>query len=181
VFTTGCNKQRALNTTTFVRALTGTECVGAPAVTASGYLVEQEHRQCAFENPKHRNLFATGYLYVRASPPDKEKRSTMASIESKHWTQQELEFMDHMLDTQRDTTLAGSRRCDYRYKGIDDGDVVWMRCTKSATIKIRVSHRFRTDIYDAVSCSECYARTQKVDGFDGSEKVIVVKIGDLQP
>jgi hypothetical protein len=104
----------------------------------------------------------------------------MASIEGKHWTEQELEFMDHVLDTQRDTTLAGSRRCDYRYKGIDDGDVVWKRCTNPAAIKIRVTHRFRQDIYEAVSCDGCFARNQlKHDDLDGYEKMIVVKIGTL--
>lgn len=105
----------------------------------------------------------------------------MASTEGKHWTKQELEFMDHVLDTQRDTTLAGSRRCDYRYKGIDDGDVVWKRCTKAAMVKIRVSHRFRQDTYEAVSCDGCFARNQlKDDDLDGGEKLIVAKIVELE-
>ena len=103
----------------------------------------------------------------------------MASIESKNWTQQELDFIDHIMDTRRDTTLDGSRRCDYRYKGIDDGDVMWMRCAKPATVNIRVSHRFRADSYEAVSCEGCLAHVQKEDGLDGYEKLIVVKIGNL--
>jgi hypothetical protein len=104
----------------------------------------------------------------------------MASVEDKHWNTPELDFMDHMLDIHRDTTLDGSRRCDYRYKGIDDGDVVWMRCTKPASVKIRVTHRFRTDTYEAVSCDGCFAHVQKEDGLDGYEKLIAVKIGDLR-
>lgn len=40
----------------------------------------------------------------------------MASIEGKRWTEQELNFWDYKLDTQRDTTLEGRRRCDYAHK-----------------------------------------------------------------
>lgn len=104
----------------------------------------------------------------------------MALIEGKGWTEQELNFWDHKLDTQRDTTLDGSRRCDYCYRGTDyDGDLAWMRCANPATVKIRVSHRFRTDTYEAVSCERCFARTQKEHVLDGYEKLTVVKIGDL--
>ncbi len=57
--------------------------------------------------------------------------------------------MDYMLDTKRDTTLDGSPRCDYCYKGIDDyDDVEWMRCTEPATTKVRVTSRGKS--YDAI-------------------------------
>lgn len=63
----------------------------------------------------------------------------MGSINGKRWTEEQLELMDYMLDTKRDTTLDGSPRCDYCYKGIDYyDDVEWMRCTEPATAKVTI-------------------------------------------
>lgn len=67
----------------------------------------------------------------------------MGSINGKRWTDEQLEFMDYMLDTKRDTTLDGSPRCDYCYKGIDCyDDVEWMRCTESACVLLSFSLHF---------------------------------------
>ena len=105
----------------------------------------------------------------------------MGSINGKRWTNEQLARMDYMLDIQRDTTLDGSPRCDYCYKGTDYyDDVVWMRCTERATAKVRVTSRGKT--YEAVSCERCLARMQRRKHDDLDEPwndIIVVKIGNL--
>jgi hypothetical protein len=106
----------------------------------------------------------------------------MGSINGKPWTDEQLARMDYMLDTKRDTTLTGSPRCDYCYKGVDYyDDVEWMRCTEAATAKVRVTSRDKT--YDAVSCEGCLSRIQrrKHDDLDEAwDYSVVVKISDLR-
>lgn len=75
------------------------------------------------------------------------------------WTDEELKLA---YDTDCPLTLAGDRRCAWRYKGIDwrydeDGMVVDMRCINAATVRIHVVEN-PYESYDAVACDACTSR-----------------------
>jgi hypothetical protein len=71
-----------------------------------------------------------------------------------YYTDAECATMDHMVDTQRDTTLDGQRRCDKRYKGADlYCDIVWRRCTQPATASVQVTENGETFVVQL--CDDC--------------------------
>jgi hypothetical protein len=60
-------------------------------------------------------------------------------------------------DTNTDVLPTGERRCDYNYKDYDEriDYVVNARCTRPATLRIRVTKK-SGEVHDANSCRRCY-------------------------
>ena len=87
----------------------------------------------------------------------------MATTDGQHYTEEQLKLEGDMLDIERDITLSGELRCDRRYKGCDlDGDVMPMRCTQPATVRISVTEWHPPhETYEARVCADCAARAQE--------------------
>ena len=74
-------------------------------------------------------------------------------------------------DTVTDTLPNAERRCDNRYKDFDEqtSDVEWARCTRPAALRVRVTSdtALPNQVFEAVSCWECYAHTLLMQGKQG--------------
>lgn len=69
-------------------------------------------------------------------------------------------------DIVTDTLSTGDRRCDYRYKAIDEyGYSTRARCTRAGTVRIRVTPA-EAEAYEAYSCQACFEHAVHVASAD---------------
>jgi hypothetical protein len=81
-------------------------------------------------------------------------------------------------DTATDTIADGSPRCDSHYHAADQhGDLDKARCTRAATVRIRVTAS--DGVYDAKSCRRCADSAVKSAGTMGSPLAVDI-LGGLQ-
>jgi len=87
-------------------------------------------------------------------------------------------------DVHTDVLPDGSPRCDSRYHDVDNyGDVEWARCTRAATVTVRVTDR-RNGLYDAKACRRC-AQPDDLSGLEGLDDLensdpVVEILGELK-
>lgn len=81
------------------------------------------------------------------------------------WTEEELKLAN---DTDCPLTLAGERRCAYRYNGIDCCCLVERRCINAAAVRIHLPAGTAVNClqksetgFDAAVCESCAARLQE--------------------
>ena len=78
----------------------------------------------------------------------------MPMFEGQEWSDEDIDLMKALLDTQTNTTPDGKRRCECRFKGTDYyGDIGWMRCLRPATVRVRLSP-VHGDTYESVACDK---------------------------
>ena len=76
-------------------------------------------------------------------------------------------------DTATDTIADGSPRCDSHYHAADQhGDLDKARCTRAATVRIRVTAS--DGVYEAKACASCAASGVKSAGTEGSPLAVEI-------
>jgi len=94
-------------------------------------------------------------------------------IEGQEWSDEDIDLMKALLDTQTNTTPDGKRRCECRFKGTDYyGDIEWMRCLRPATVRVRISPP-HVDTYEAVACDRCAENDKDDDLSDGTRITVL--------
>lgn len=97
----------------------------------------------------------------------------MPMIEGQEWSDEDIDLMKALLDTQTNTTPDGKRRCECRFKGTDYyGDIGWMRCLRPATVRVRLSP-VHGDTYESVACDKCAENDKDDDFSDGTHVTIL--------
>jgi len=81
-------------------------------------------------------------------------------------------FLDPF-DTATDTIADGSPRCDSHYHAADQhGDLDRARCTRAATVRIRVTAS--DGVYEAKACRRCAEDGVKTAGMEGSPLAVEI-------
>jgi hypothetical protein len=81
--------------------------------------------------------------------------------ERKPLTDEQIELLKYMWDSERDTTMNGRPRCQTFQKGPDGfGGMVWVRCMEEAKLRILISEREQSW---ALVCYDCCSHSDLVE------------------